>query len=146
MIGWSLGPARPPTPCTEGLGDAVELAAEAEGETAQERARVEGAVTRWLRSWLVAMVAAADCIDDADVLRTGATTQLLGQAEEFAAGTVRAGAVAEVDHLLGEGLDAEGLDAEPLGQGGGQDRADIGHGVGVVEGHDQRGGTVRRRQ
>jgi hypothetical protein len=40
----------------------------------------------------------------------------------------RAGPLAQVDQLVG-GL----LDAEPLGQGGGQQQAGVGDGVGVVE-------------
>jgi hypothetical protein len=46
----------------------------------------------------------------------------------LAAGMGRAGPLAQVDQLVG-GL----LDAEPLGQGGGQQQAGVGDGVGVVE-------------
>jgi hypothetical protein len=52
----------------------------------------------------------------------------MNKGQQLAAGPVRAGALAKIDELVG-GL----LDAQPLGQGGGQQQARVGDGVGVVE-------------
>jgi hypothetical protein len=50
------------------------------------------------------------------------------QGQQLAAGPVRASPLAQVDQRIG-GLP----DAEPLGQGGGQQQAGVGDGVGVIE-------------
>jgi hypothetical protein len=50
------------------------------------------------------------------------------QGQQLAAGPVRASPPAQVDQRIG-GL----LDPEPLGQGGSQQQASVGDGVGVVE-------------
>ena len=54
--------------------------------------------------------------------------QRVDQGQQLAAGPVRASPLAQIDHLIG-GL----LDPEPLGQGGRQQQARVGDGVGVVE-------------
>jgi hypothetical protein len=50
------------------------------------------------------------------------------QGQQLAPGPVRASPLAQIDQCIG-GL----LDAEPLGQGGGQQQARVGDGVGVIE-------------
>jgi hypothetical protein len=126
VSGPSPGPARRrPRPAEDLAGHLVELADVPEGKRPQERAHGGGG------HHPVAEDAggrpAAQQLHVVDAVAT--SDQGMHQREQLAPGLGRAGAVAEVDELVG-GL----LDPQPLGQGGGQQQASMGDGPRIVEG------------
>jgi hypothetical protein len=123
VMGWSPGPAP------------AELADVAEGERAQERAQGGGGHHPVAED--LAGGAGAQYVGVVDAVAAG--DHRLGQGEQLAPGAVGAGAVAKVDELIDDLLDAE-----PLGQRRGEDQPGVGDRVGVVEGDGQGVGTVRR--
>jgi hypothetical protein len=113
-----------PRPREELLGEPVELADVAEGEGAQEGPQGGGGHDPVAQH--LAGGATAQQVGVVDAVPT--RQHRLDQGQQLAAGPVRASPLAQVDQRIG-GL----LDAEPLGQGGRQQQAGVGDGVGVVE-------------
>jgi hypothetical protein len=122
-----------PCPGQDGLGDPIELADVAEGEGAQERPQ-----RRWRQHPMAQQLGGlggAEHIGVVDAVRPG--HHGVQQREDLAAGSVMAGAITEVDQLIDQLLDAQ-----PVGEGGGQQQSGIGDGVVVVEAGGQPVWTV----
>ena len=84
---------------------------------------VEGAMTRWPSTLAVCPQRSRSASS-----MQAPRQQRVDQGQQLAAGPVRAGPLAQIDHRIG-GL----LDPQPLGQGGRQQQARVGDGVGVVQ-------------
>jgi hypothetical protein len=112
-----------PRPGKDLLGEPVELADVPEGERAQERPQGGGGHDPVAQQ--LAGGAAAQPVGVVDTVPT--SDHGVDQGQQLAAGPVRASPLAQVDQRIG-GL----LDAQPLGQGGRQQQARIGDGMGVV--------------
>jgi hypothetical protein len=106
------------------LADPVELADVPEGEGAQEGPQGGGGHDPVAQH--LAGGAAAQQVGVVDAV--GTRQQRMHQGQQLAAGPVRASPLAQVDHLIGGPLDAQ-----PLGQGGRQQQARVGDGMGVVK-------------
>jgi hypothetical protein len=118
--------ARPsrPRPGKDLLGEPVELADVPEGERAQERPQRGGRHDPMAQH--AGGLSAAQQVGVVDAVPT--RQQRVDQGQQLAAGPVRARPLAQIDQRIG-GL----LDPQPLGQGGRQQQARVGDGVGVVE-------------